>query len=867
MELWRKLVFLFKGRHSENDLEQEMRFHLEMKADANRAAGMSDREARHDASQRFGNATLLQEVSRDAWGWAWLERLGDDIRLSFRMLRKNPGFAAVAVLTLALGIGANTTAFCFVNAILLKKLQVERPEDLVKIGNYGYNYAILREFGQHTDVLAGVAGYGGLQINLTSGTSSARVGGDLVSGSYFDVLGVHPAIGRTLSAEDDGAEGAHPVCVISWHLWQGTFNGDPEILSRTVELNAHPFQIVGVLQPGFRGTHMHSPHDVMVPMSMTEMFYGAKRDDPHWAWLAVMGGLKAGVPLPRAEAAISGFLLNLKIAFAGRNPVYKLIPAEHGTDNIQETLGDPAKILMGTVGLVLLIACANLAGLLLARGSSRHREFAVRLSLGATRANLIRQILTESAVLAVLGVVFSFAVSAWLTRLLLHFFHDPQSNVTLAVTMDPAVLAFTVALAVGTAVTFGLLPAWYATRVQVNAGLKNQLARAGRSGGRLRQGLLVFEIALGLTLLFGAGVLTRSMRNLQTIELGFNPDQVVTLALQPGQSGYTKTAAQEFFARLLDQSRKISGVRAAALSSVGVLTGGMWAGGVKVPGYVPHGPDVNNNFNNVSPDYFRTLRIPLLAGRDFTEADRQGAPDVLIVNQQFVTHYWPGQNALGRKIRANGRDGEIVGVVKTAKYQRLKEDPQITIYFPLAQRWSGALTLDVRTSANSGRMIARLETLVRGLDPKLTVNAATTLVEQRDAGISRERLLAFLSTFMGCLAAALVAIGLYGLIAYAVVRRTGEIGIRLALGAQPGNIRWLFVREGLWIAILGLALGAPLAYIGSRVLKTLVFGVSPQDPLAMIAGVVVLVLVAAASALLPSWRGSRLDPMRALRYE
>jgi predicted permease len=357
------------------------------------------------------------------------------------------------------------------------------------------------------------------------------------------------------------------------------------------------------------------------------------------------------------------------------------------------------------------------------------------------------------------------------------------------------------------------------------------------------------------------------MRNLQTIELGFDAEHVVTLALRPAQSGYTKTAAQEFFASLLDQSRKIPAVESSALSSVGVLTGDMWAGPLTVPGYVPNGREPNNNFNNVSPDYFRTLRIPLLAGRDFTGADRDGAPDVVIVNQQFVTHFWPGQNALGRKIRANGRDEEIVGVVKTAKYQRLKEAPQITIYFPLAQRWSGALTLDVRTSADPDRTIARLRNVVRGLDPKLTVNAATTLVGQRDAGISRERLLAFLSTFMACLAAALVAIGLYGLIAYAVVRRTGEIGIRLALGAQPGDIRWLFVRESLLVAALGLALGAPLAYFCSRVLKTLVFGVSPHDPLALIAGVVLLVIVAAASALLPSWRGSRLDPMRALRYE
>ena len=865
MELWRKLQFLLKGGRLERDLEEEMSFHVAMKADANRAAGMADEEARRDASRRFGNAAVLKDVSRDAWGRAWWERLADDLRLSFRMLRKNPGFASVAVLTLALGLGANITAFSFVNAILLKKLPVAQPEQLYKIGAYGYNYSVLRELRQRTDVLSGVLGTAGIQVNLVSESGAAKVSGEIVSGSYFDLLSVHSAIGRTLTAEDDGAEGAHPVCVISWHLWQGRFGGDPAVLSRPVEINAHPFQIVGVLQPGFRGTQLHSPHDLMVPMSMTEMFMGAKRDDPAWAWHSIMGRLKPGVPASRVEAELSTFLLNLKNRFAGPHPVYKLIPAEHGMDSVGDSLGDPAKVLMGAVVLVLLIACANLAGLLLARGSSRHREFAVRLSLGATRANLIRQILTESAVLALLAALLGLLVSQGLNELLLYFFYDPQSNVALAVALDPLVLAFTGVLALATLFIFALLPAWYATRVQVNAGLKNVSPRL--TGGRLRHGLLVFEIALGLTLLFSAGVLTRTMRNLQTIEMGFDAEHVVTLSLQPGQSGYTKAAAQDYFARLLEQSRRIAGVQSAALSSIGVLTGGMWAGPVTVPGYVAHGEQVNNNFNNVSPDYFRTLHIPLLAGRDFTDADREGAPNVVIVNQQFVAHYWPGGNAVGRRFRANGRDVEVVGVVTTAKYQRLKEGPQVVVYFPLAQRWSGALTLNARTAANTDRMIASLLGVVRGIDPKVMPDAATTLVEQRNAGISRERLLAFLSTFLGCLAAILVAIGLYGLIAYAVVRRTAEIGIRLALGARPGSIRWLFVRESLFVAALGLAVGAPLAYFCSGVLKKLVFGVSPHDPAALTVGVVVLIVLAAASALLPSWRGSRLDPMRALRYE
>ena len=865
MELWRKLQALLRGRRLESELEEEMRFHLEMKAGANRAEGMTEGDAVREASRAFGNAAVLKDVSRDAWGRAWLDRLGDDLRLAFRMLRRNPGFAVVAVVTLALGMGANTTAFSFVNAILLKKLPVEHPEQLYRIGSYGYSYSILSEVQRRTDVLSGVFGVAMVPVQLSYESGAAKVSGELVSGTYFDTLGVHAAMGRTLSADDDGAEGAHPVCVISWHLWQGLFGGDPAILSRSVQLNAHPFQIVGVLQPGFRGPQLHTGHDIMIPMSMTEMFFGTKRDNPNWAWLLIAGRLKPEVSAARAEGELSTLLLNLKNRFAGPHPVYKLTSIQHGMDSVSETLGDPARVLMGAVVLVLLIACANLAGLLVARGSSRQREFAVRLSVGATRGNLVRQILTESAVLASLAVLLSVLVSQALTALLLYFFYDPQSNFSLAVGADRSVVVFTAVLAFATLLIFALLPAWHATRVELNAGLKNQAARM--AGGRLRHGLLVFEIALGLTLLFSAGVLARSMRNLQTIELGFDPDRVVTIAMNPQRSGFTKAAAQDFYAALLDQSRKISGVENAALSSIGVLTGSMWAGSVTVPGYVSSGEDVNNDFNNVSPEYFRTMRIPLLGGRYFSDADLAGAPNVVIVNQQFVSHYLPGQNVVGRRINANGKDVEIVGVVKTAKYMDIREKPQVTLYFPLAQRWSGALTLDVRTRVKADRMIAALYATVRGINPRLTPDSATTLLDQRDSRISRERLLAFLSGFLGCLAAALVAIGLYGLIAYAVVRRTAEIGIRLAIGARPGHIRWLFVRESLIVAALGLALGAPLAYVSSRVLKKLVFGVSPQDPLALVVGVAVLVVVAAASAFVPSWRGSRLDPTQALRYE
>ena len=870
-----RLRALFRRRAMDRELEAELRFHAEEQIRKSMAAGLSREEAGRRLRLDFGGAGQIREECRDARGVSLVDDIGRDLTYAWRVLAKSKGFAAVAIAILALGIGANTAAFSFANAILLKKLPVQRPDELVTLQYFShgksrtfgpfsaFGYGEFRQIEQNNHVFAGMLGSGGIRFHFTAGNAPARVWGSLVSGNYFRTLGVHAALGRALTAEDDGVEGAHPVCVVSWQFWNDELGGDPAAIGRAIRLDAHPMQVVGVLQPGFRGASLQQRSDIFVPMSMQEPFFGMKRDEPGYVWFSVMARLKPGVSLAQATAGYSTLLHRI---FHERTGV--LYPAPQGNGSERRELGSPVLISVAAVGLVLLIACANLAGLLLARASGRVHELAIRLSLGATRGRLVRQFLMECGLIAAGGCVAGMGVAAVLMRLMVGYLETPDSSQALQVGLDPIVLAFTLVLSMATVLGFGLLPAWQATRLDVNSGLKSRSSLA-RGAGRLRHALIVVQLALGMVLLFGAGVLTRSLRELRTTDIGLQADHVVTVTIDPGKSGYSRAATADLYTRLLEQARRIPGVTAAALSEIGVFSGNMFAAMVRVPGHIPHDAEPNNNYNLVSPDYFRTLGTPLLAGRDFTDEDREGAPRVAMVNDQFVKYYWPGENAVGRHIRVMGigmPDAEIVGVVKTTRYQTVREDPQIIIYLPLKQKPLYPLVLQARTIANPAATIAMLRGVVRSLDPKLPVLAGT-LTEARDATISRERMLAFLSSFLACLAATLVGIGLYGLIAYSVAGRTREIGVRLALGARPGAVTWMFVRHALLLTALGIAIGVPPALLGARFLKSIVFGVPAQDPVAVVAACLLMGLIAVVAAVWPAGRGSRQDPVKALRWE
>jgi len=791
-----------------------------------------------------------------------------------RLLGRAPGFTSVAVLSLALGIGANAAIFAFVDAILLKSLPVAEPGRLVLVRarhavhglNTSFGYPFFRELERRNDVFSGMAAHFQVPVNLASDNSTVRQKGELVNGGFFRTLGVRPALGRLLAPEDDGAEGAHPVCVISYRLWQSRFGGDPKILEKAISLNTQPFQIVGVTEPGFHGAELQGSYDLQIPMSMTKPFMGMERDGKGWSWLQIMGRLKPGVSMQRAQASIDSLARSLDSG-GPQFAAYFLADGRQGFGGVRKQFQNPVIILMALSGLVLLIACANLANLLVAKAAERRREIAIRLSLGGTRARLIRQLLAESLLLASLGGVCGLLLAAVLDRTLAAMLSGASS--TIVVRPNLAVIAFTLGLSVVTAILFGLAPALEATRPELLPALK-EAPRSSSGLGRtwLRRGLIAVQITICLVLVFGAGLFARTLRSLQTVDLGFRTERIVLLSMNPGQSGYDSVRSDAFFAELLRRTRETSGVERAALANISVLSNGMFAAMVRVPGYTPRGGvEPNNTFNTVSDGYFQTLETPILRGRDFNGHDTKASPLVAIVNERFVEYYWPGQDPIGRHIKALGKDVEIVGLVKTAKYQTVREDPQITIYLPLTQRPAGQFTLMVRTSIEPAAIIARVREQVRAIAPKLPVYNVTTLSQQMKEQLSSERVLSLLSILFGALAMLVAGAGLYGVIAYAVVRRTREIGVRMAIGARGLDVIRLFVGEIVLLAAIGIAIGAPLALACARLLQSSLYGVKHNDAFTLAAADIILLGVAFVAALLPARKAARIDPAVALRYE
>ncbi len=864
MRIWRCLQHLLRRKQFEQDLEEEMRFHLAMK---------TEDQGEHAARRQFGNPALLKEHSREVWGWRWLESLAHDIRYGARMLRKSPAFTAVAVASLALGIGANTAVFSFVNAILLKTLPVPHPEQLVMIRqqtsqglNSAFGYPFFRELEKRNDVFSGMLARVPVQVNLTASGSTERIQGELVSGNYFRVLGVDAALGRVLTPDDDGAAGTNPVCVISYRLWQERFGGDPQILGRPILLNAMPFQIVGVTRAGFQGPELQGNYLIQIPTSMSQPFNGITRDSSGWVWLQFLGRLKPDVSRQQAELRLDALASQVHTdERPNEKSTMRLFDASQGFAWRRTILQKPTLVLAAMVALVLLIACANLAGLLLARSTERRSEISVRLSLGATQGRLVRQFLVESIMLSALGGAAGLLVSFWMCDSLLYFLAGNRAGSSLEVQPDLTVLLFTAALSILTGLLFGSIPSWQSAHV----GLLGQMQRGFRSRKRLRSVLIAAQIAMSLVLLVGAGLFGRTLRNLRTADLGFRPGHTILLTLNPGRSGYKQADSDALFETLLRRTRSLPQVESAALSDISPLSGRMFASDIQVPGHVSlgdHEPD--SFFIHTSPGYFQTLGTPVLFGREFSEHDRKGTQTVAIVNERFVAFYWPGQNPVGRHFKWGGdTDVEIVGLARNSKYQEMREEPPITVYIPLAQRSKEELTLEARTTGATADIIAQVRQLVRSIDPKLPVYDVRTLDAQVDQALSTERLLAALSSFFSVVATFLAVIGLYGAIAYAVARRRREIGIRMAVGARAGDVVRLFVGESLVIVTAGIACGLVLAFVGARFLKTLLYGLQPDDSATLLVAAAVLLVVGSAAAIIPARRASRIDPSIALRYE
>jgi predicted permease len=816
--------------------------------------------------------------------------LWQDLRYGLRQLRLHPGFTAVATLTLALGVGANTAIFSLMDSVLLKLLPVNDPEQLVAVGHVnntgeqrrGFSYPAYKDLQERNQALSGLIAYSGAKINLSEGGQTERVDGQLVSGNYFSLLGVQPIIGRAFTEADNLTPGAHPVAILSYGFWSRRFADDPSVVGKTVRLNSIPYTVIGVAPAGFYGVEIGVAPAVWVPMMMQPQATGME-NRLEWRnnfWVSLMARLKPGVGREQAQAATELTVKQLNTEAPGLssglrshllNQRIELLPASKGLSALRSQFEKPLLILMGMVGLVLLIACANVANLLLARAAARQQEIAVRLAIGASRFRLARQLLAESLLLSIFGGALGLAAAFWTTDWLVAL--AAGSHFTLELQPDLRVLGFNFGLAVLTGILFGLAPAFQATRPNLTAALKQESLAAPGLGGRfeLRKLLVVAQAALSVLLLIGAGLFVRTLQNLKDVDLGMHADKVLMAAMNPRLNGYTTEQCQSFYSQLLDRVKVLPGVVAASMTDMPLLDGA-WIDGVSIKGRPARpGEDMSVAAKNVEPGFFDVMGVPLLAGRDFTAGDGPGAPKVAIVNETFVRNFWGNENPLGRRIVFGGKDSvrEIIGVIKDTKYRDVKAPAPRTVYVPFGQTEIRVAerTLHVRTAGEPQTVIAAIRREVQALDQDLPLYNIRTFTDVVAGSMSQERALATLASVFGALALALASIGLYGVLAYDITRRRREIGVRIALGAQSRDVLTLIVGRGLRMTAIGVAIGLAAAYGLTRLLKGLLYGVSATDPLTFAAIPLLLIVVALLAGIIPARRAARIDPMAALRAE
>ena len=834
-----------------------------------------------------------------------MDQLRQDFRFALRSLRRAPGFSAIIVLTLGLGIGANTAIFSLMDQVLLRMLPVKDPQNLVLFNGPGpfsgrtmndmvFSVPMFRglQAGSHS-VLEGMFARFDTTATMAVGQQSERVFAELVSGDYFRLLGVGAAIGRTLGPEDDRTPSGHPVVVLSHGFWQRRFGANPGVLNQDIRINGHAMTIVGVAAPRFVGVDMASSTDVFVPLMMKAEMTPTWNDLDSWRsrWITVMGRLKPGVSQEQASAAMNVVYRQLlqedfktiqrlppgaasfRDRFFAKNLI--VLPGHKGRSDLRQQFSTPLIVLMGMVGLVLLIACANVANLLLARAASQQKEVAIRLALGAGRWRVVRQRLTESFVLAFAGAAVGVLFAWWTTSLLIDTLPFQRAVLTLSADPDPRVVFFAIAVSTVTALLFGLAPAFQATRPALTSALKEQVGSIAGSGrqARFRKGLVVAQVALSVLLLAGAGLFARSLYNLRTLNPGFNTDNLLQFSLDPALGGYSKERSEALFTQMQEQLAALPGATSVAAAVVPAMTESMWSSTVRVQGYEgKEGEDLNPAINAVAPGYFATMGMPLVIGRDFRPTDVDGAPQVAIVNETMAKYFWGKENPIGKRFGWGRDDGtfplEVVGVVRDSKFARLRDDVPRFVYTPWTQQESlDTMTFYVRMRGEAAGMPTAVRQVVQRLDPNLPIFEMKTMETQVDESLFLERLVASLSLLFGALATVLAAVGLYGVMSYTVSRRTREIGIRMALGAARTSVLWMVLREVATMAVAGIVLGLPVAIGLSRFVQSQLYGLSPTDPTTLGLATVILGSVAMFAGYVPARRATRVDPMLALRYE
>jgi predicted permease len=827
-----------------------------------------------------------------------------DLRLAVRGLRRSPLFAAVAILSLALGIGANTAIFTLIDQMLLRKLPVKNPEELVMLFQRGshmgsnmgtrmHSYPIYQDYQQKAEPLAEVLCRRLIGVSMSVDNRTERVEAEMVSGNYFSMLGVGPAVGRVFnSQEDDQIYGGHPVAVLSYDYWVSRFARDPGVVGKKVLINDFPITIVGVSARGFDGLDPAQAPQIRVPILMKEAML------PEWSWfqaanrrarwVQVFARLKPGYTVESAKAPLQGLFTQIRTyemtlpaakdwSAYSREQFMKgtmhVEPAAMGFSSLRNDFSTALVVLMCMVGLVLLIACANVANLLIARGFMRQKEIAVRLSLGCSRARLVKQLLVESLLLSFAGGAAGIALAFALTRALIALVPSEGQPLLIRPEPDARILLFTFALTFMTGIVFGLLPALRASRPDPWTTLKDTVGSIAGAGGSLflRKGLVTLQVALSFLLLFGAGLFVRSLQNLKTTETGVAVDNLVMFQLSPALSGYNEPRAVTFYEQLMERLNSAPGIKSAALAAVPILSGNEWDNYMSVEGHrTADGEDMQAYMNALSPGYFKTMQIPVLEGRDFVRADYKPNSKIAIVNKKFADHFFKGGSAVGKRIGNGGGpkvklDIEIIGVVADSLYEGPREGVRRQVFIP--HFGSGGATIYVRALTGSTAAYNTIRNEVKQLDATMPLYSLKTLERQLDETLLTDRLVAMLSGGFGFLATLLASVGLYGVMAFVVARRKKELGIRLALGAQPGFVIWMVMREVLVLLAIGLAVGVPAAMALGGFVSSQLYGIEPRDPFIAGSTVVLITLVSAAAGLIPAHRASRIDPILALRYE